>query len=142
EAKGIAGGIEGLVAAAGAFKARTEEVVASDDQRTRIVSERLGPNAKTIDTEVARGMKINGDSVQVRQDEFTEAMSRATQIGLAVGVMVVLVLIGAAVFSILNVARPIRRIGDVLLELAKGNEVAEIPYATRGDEVGDAARSA
>jgi methyl-accepting chemotaxis protein len=32
--------------------------------------------------------------------------------------------------------------GDVLLELAKGIEVAEIPYTTRGDEIGDAARSA
>ncbi|MEN3385688.1 MAG: hypothetical protein V7608_5732 [Hyphomicrobiales bacterium] len=142
EAKAIAGGIEGLVAAAGAFKALTEEVIKSDDQRAKLVSERLGPIARTIDTEVGKGGKINGDSVQVRQDELTEAMSRAGQIGLAVGLMVILVLIGAAVFSMLNVARPIRRIGDVLLELAKGNEVAEIPYAARGDEIGDAARSA
>jgi methyl-accepting chemotaxis protein len=142
DAKGIGGGIEGLVAAAGAFKARTEEVIKSDDQKTKIVSERLGPGAKTIDAEVGKGMKINGDSVKVRQDEVTEAMSRAGQIGLAVGILVMLVLIGAAVFSMLNVARPIRRIGDVLLELAKGNETVEIPYATRGDEIGDAARSA
>jgi methyl-accepting chemotaxis protein len=142
DAKAIAGGIEGLVAAAGAFKALTEEIIKSDDQRTKIVSERLAPNAKTIDAQIGKGTQINGDSVQVRQDELTGAMTRAAQIGLTVGLMVIVVLIGAAVFSILNVARPIRRIGDVLLELAKGNEVAEIPYATRGDEVGDAARSA
>ena len=142
DAKAIAGGIEGLVAAAGAFKALTEEVIKSDDQRAKIVSDRLGPGAKSIDAELAKGMQINGDSVQVRQNDLDAAMARASQIGLVVGLMVILVLIGAAVFSMLNVARPIRRIGDVLLELAKGNDVAEIPYATRGDEIGDAARSA
>jgi len=36
EAKAIAGGIEGLVAAAGAFKALTEEVIKSDDQRAKL----------------------------------------------------------------------------------------------------------
>jgi methyl-accepting chemotaxis protein len=78
----------------------------------------------------------------VRQDELSGAMSQAANIGLVVGIMVMLILIGAAVFSMLNVARPIRRIGDVLLELAKGNKSIEIPYAARADEVGDAARAA
>ncbi|PWB62374.1 MAG: methyl-accepting chemotaxis protein [Bradyrhizobiaceae bacterium] len=40
------------------------------------------------------------------------------------------------------ISRPIRRIGEVLLELANGNKAVEVPYADRGDEVGDNARAA
>jgi methyl-accepting chemotaxis protein len=70
------------------------------------------------------------------------ALEQATQISLAVGVLVILVLAGSALFSVLSIARPIRRIGDVLLELAGGNKAVEIPYTARGDEVGDNARAA
>jgi methyl-accepting chemotaxis protein len=51
-------------------------------------------------------------------------------------------LIGSALFSVLSIARPIRRIGEVLLELANGNKAVKIPYTERGDEVGDNARAA
>jgi hypothetical protein len=37
---------------------------------------------------------------------------------------------------------PVRKIGDVLLELANGNKDVDVPYADRGDEVGDNARAA
>jgi len=46
------------------------------------------------------------------------------------------------VFSIYNIARPVRRIGEVLLELAAGNKAVDIPYTRRADEVGDNARAA
>lgn len=52
------------------------------------------------------------------------------------------VLIGSALFSNISIARPIRRIGDVLLTLAEGDKTVDIPYIRRGDEVGDAARAA
>jgi methyl-accepting chemotaxis protein len=55
---------------------------------------------------------------------------------------VLAVLVGSALFSLFNIARPIRRIGEVLLELANGNKAVDIPYAQRGDEVGDNARAA
>jgi methyl-accepting chemotaxis protein len=70
------------------------------------------------------------------------AMTQAGRIGLALGLTVMAVLIGSAVFSVLNIARPIRRIGEVLLELANGNKAVDIPYAERADEVGDNARAA
>ncbi len=78
----------------------------------------------------------------LRQSELLTELNRVTTIALVVGVMVVLMLIGSSIFSVLNIARPIRRIGDVLLELATGNKAIEVPFATRGDEVGDAARAA
>jgi methyl-accepting chemotaxis protein len=142
EARPIAGGIDALVAAADAYKSLTEEVLKSEEQRGKISAERLAPSAKAMDDLVGKATQINHDSVQVRQDELSGAMSNAANIGLVVGIMVMLILIGAAVFSMLNVARPIRRIGDVLLQLAKGNQGVEIPYSGRADEVGDAARAA
>jgi HAMP domain-containing protein len=47
-----------------------------------------------------------------------------------------------AVFGRIAIARPIRRIGELLLALADGNKAVEMPYTVRGDEVGDAARAA
>ena len=41
-----------------------------------------------------------------------------------------------------GIARPIAEIGDVLFELGKGNRNVEVPYTSRGDEVGDTARAA
>jgi methyl-accepting chemotaxis protein len=66
----------------------------------------------------------------------------ATQIRIGVGAVVVFVLFGLAVFISMNIGRPIRRIGQVLLELAHGNKSIAIPYTDRGDEVGDNARAA
>jgi methyl-accepting chemotaxis protein len=55
---------------------------------------------------------------------------------------VILVLIGSAAFGALSIARPIRRIAEVLLALGSGNKQVEVPYVGRGDEVGDAANAA
>jgi methyl-accepting chemotaxis protein len=81
-----------------------------------------------------------------RADEAATASDaqerRGFWINLAASGMVILFMIGSAVFSGLNIGRPIRRIGQVLLELANGNKAVEIPYAQRRDEVGEAARAA
>jgi methyl-accepting chemotaxis protein len=61
---------------------------------------------------------------------------------LAMGLALLLVLIASALISIFGVARPIRRIGEVLLALAQGNKAIEIPYTGRADEVGESARAA
>jgi methyl-accepting chemotaxis protein len=41
-----------------------------------------------------------------------------------------------------NIARPIHRIGEVLMALAHGDKSVDIPYTERGDEIGDNARAA
>lgn len=74
--------------------------------------------------------------------EAASAVANAATIGLLVGGLAILVLIGCAVFSMLNIARPIRRIGDVLVVLASGDKDVDIPYSRRGDEIGATARAA
>jgi len=69
-------------------------------------------------------------------------MRRAAQIGIGFGVIVMIILMGAAVFGILSIGAPIKHIAGVLLQLANGSRELSIPYTGRGDEVGDAARAA
>ncbi len=67
---------------------------------------------------------------------------RVQRIDLGIGLFVIAVLGGVAVFGALTISRPIRRISDVLLELAHGNKDVEVPYTARADEVGGNARAA
>jgi methyl-accepting chemotaxis protein len=75
-------------------------------------------------------------------EEATAQQASAQTMNIVGGILVVLLLIGSALFSVVTIARPIRRIGEVLLELANGNKAVDIPYAERADEVGDNARAA
>ncbi len=65
-----------------------------------------------------------------------------SRINLGMGLFVIAVLAGVAVFGAVAISRPIRRVGEVLLELARGNRDVEVPYTERRDEVGDNARAA
>jgi methyl-accepting chemotaxis protein len=61
---------------------------------------------------------------------------------LAFGALAVLVSIGSAVFGVVGVGRPVRRIAGVLEQLANGERTVDIPFVRRGDEVGHTARAA
>jgi methyl-accepting chemotaxis protein len=53
--------------------------------------------------------------------------------------------IGGSALALLigrGIAKPIQRIGEVLMQLANGDKSVTIPYIRRGDEVGDNARAA
>jgi methyl-accepting chemotaxis protein len=69
-------------------------------------------------------------------------MTKTAQITMGFGFFVVIILMGAAIFGVLSIGRPIRHIAGVLLQLASGSREHDIPYTSRGDEVGDAARAA
>lgn len=66
----------------------------------------------------------------------------AEWINLLIGALVISVMFGVAILSSITIGRPIRRIAEVLKELAGGRNAIEIPYQRRYDEVGDAARAA
>ena len=72
----------------------------------------------------------------------TPRRARVGRIDLGMGLFVIAVLGGVAVFGALAIGRPIRRIGEVLLRTRAGNKDVEVPYTGRRDEVGDNARAA
>ena len=107
-----------------------------------ILNERTFPAAREVGTRIDKLVGVANEFAARRQGELLAELDRVATFALVVGVLVMLVLIGSAIFSVLSIARPIRRIGDVLLGLAHGDKSLEVPDSTRGDEVGDAARAA
>ena len=81
-------------------------------------------------------------AAEERRARADAAMALVSRINLGIGLFIIAALCGVAVFGALAIARPIRRIGEVLLELARGNNDIAVPYTERRDEVGDNARAA
>jgi methyl-accepting chemotaxis protein len=136
------GKIDRLAAIAERYRLAADIAAKTEDLKIRLLTDRVLPAAKDVRTNVAKTVAIAGEYTAIRQSELMADLSRVSTVGLAVGIPVILILIGSAIFSVFNIARPIRRIGDVLMELANGNKAVDVPYATRSDEVGDAARAA
>jgi len=123
-------------AGAGGGKAAAEAAKAS------ILAEHMRPAAQEVSKRIDDLVRVADQMAARRKGELLAELDRVATFAFVVGVFVMLMLIGSAFFSVLNIARPIRRIGEVLLELASGNKAVQIPYVDRGDEVGDNARAA
>ena len=122
--------------------ATADGAVKAEAMKAGILNERTFPAAREVGTRIDKLVGVANEFAARRQGELLAELDRVATFALVVGVLVMLVLIGSAIFSVLSIARPIRRIGDVLLGLAHGDKSLEVPYSTRGDEVGDAARAA
>jgi methyl-accepting chemotaxis protein len=134
--------LEALTGFVPRYRAIIGKLSAITAKQGAIMKDRADPLRLEIDN-VLGSVK---QSVEARAAEIraeADAQDAASMMfNMVSGVLVVLMLIGSAVFAALTIARPIRRIGEVLLELAGGNKAVAVPYAERGDEVGDAARAA
>jgi methyl-accepting chemotaxis protein len=140
--RGLSEQIDILLMAAPRYKEVMEKILLLNAQQITIMTQRANPAREEMDKVL---VSLNEWTTQrVGTAEVTAAANdaRANVIELSVGGIVVLVLIGSALFGAFQIARPIRRIGEVLLELANGNKTVDVPYAERGDEVGDNARAA
>jgi methyl-accepting chemotaxis protein len=134
--------VDRLLTAAPRYKEVMEKILVIAAQQTKTMNERITPSRENMDKTLARLNEWVAQRVASAEAESNAVDHRANLIGISVGGMVVLLLIASAMFGALSIARPIRRIGEVLLELAGGNKNVEVPYADRGDEVGDNARAA
>ncbi|MFN4207387.1 MAG: methyl-accepting chemotaxis protein [Agrobacterium albertimagni] len=76
--------------------------------------------------------------VQVRNDADASA-TLAMRLSLAAFVLAALMALGAAVVSIVRVARPISAITGSMRTLAGGDTETEVPFANRRDEIGEMA---
>jgi signal transduction histidine kinase/DNA-binding response OmpR family regulator len=136
--------LEGLVKLAKDYAAAATEMTA--------LKKDYGDIAKPLDQINTIGTQINGliervtsDARALASQRMTSAaarLTRAGQISIGAGLFVVVILMGAAIFGVLSIGKPIRHIAGVLLQLADGSRGVGIPYTGRGDEVGDAARAA
>jgi methyl-accepting chemotaxis protein len=134
--------IELVAAQKAVIGAAADGAVKAEAEKASILNERTFPAAREVSIRIDKLVGVANEFAARRQGELLAELDRVATFALIVGMLVVLMLIGSAVFSVLNIARPIRRIGDVLLGLAHGDKSLVVPYSTRGDEVGDAARAA
>jgi methyl-accepting chemotaxis protein len=125
-----------------AFAGTMNETIKAIEQQGTIGRERALPILAELDATFARTKEVTEGRAAEWARRSADVRTQSGRVSLGLGLFVVVALIGSAVFGSLSIARPIRRIGEVLLELANGNKAVDVPYAVRGDEVGDAARAA
>ena len=134
--------LDGLMKELTEFKTVTVRANELDDQKQKFVRERALPLLATVETMLKEETGSASELAAAAGLEAEGSVAQSSRIGLVVGLVVILVLIGSAVFGGLSIAKPIGRIAGVLLVLAEGDKSVNIPFTGRGDEVGDAARAA
>jgi methyl-accepting chemotaxis protein len=106
-------------------------------------SRRLGREAAPIAEEMEELANGLVQSAKQMVEEENAAMSRemsATERNsLAIGLAVAMLLIGACVFSVITIARPMTALTRAMKELADGNFAMVLPGLGRKDEIGDVA---
>jgi methyl-accepting chemotaxis protein len=127
------------------------DYVALSDEFAAVAKEYGDTNSKVLQAGKLGGV-ITDQIEKSTAALLTEAEQRTAQAGLqrvrvgridlGMGLFVILLLAGVAVFGSVAIGRPVRRIGEVLLELAHGNKNVDVPFTQRRDEVGDNARAA
>jgi methyl-accepting chemotaxis protein len=119
----------------------TERIGDLDSEASRLMRDSAAPTATEIE-------KLIGDIVTVSEKTqsqvvaaLTQTMSSSEQIALGAGIAAMLTLMGSAAYGSFAIARPMRKMANVLTALTKDHSI-EVPFTTRGDEVGDNARAA
>jgi methyl-accepting chemotaxis protein len=87
-------------------------------------------------------MQITDQTRQKRPEPFAEAEAEAASVArtsLITGVLAALVLIGACIFSVFSIARPMRALTAAMERLAGGDFSVLLPGLGRKDEVGEIA---
>src|SRR5262249_28063188 len=103
--------------------------------------ERLAPIAGEIDKGIAEAIAVATRLAEFRRLNLKELIENTGRIGLAIGLPVVLVLIGSWLFSIFCVARPIAAMTAAMKKLAARHFNGVLPGLARGDEIGGMAQA-
>ena len=123
------------------FLAANEEAVKTEQLKNDIIINRtVKPAAEAADL-----MEATVEGAQKRamtsKEEVMADTAQANRINLIMAIVVVISLIASVVFSFLGVSRPMTRLNGALGKMAGGNLDVVIPGASRGDEIGDLAKT-
>jgi methyl-accepting chemotaxis protein len=140
--KRVVEGIDALLAIVAQYTAILQDTTSTIDAQNSIQTERANPAELGSRKLLGQVIETANASSDAATAEAATAVTQAGRVRVGIGLVVGLVLIGAAAFASLAIGKPVRRIGEVLMALANGNKTVRIPYADRRDEVGDTARAA
>jgi len=135
--RNFAGLVKSYAAAAGELAAAAKDYgdTAELVKRTSALGAEMNSLVETTTTALM-------SAAEERKKQADAETAFVNRLALGIGLFIVAVLGGLTVFGAVAISRPIRRIGEVLLELAGGNKDVAVPYTERRDEVGDNARAA
>jgi methyl-accepting chemotaxis protein len=123
------------------FLAANEEAVKTEQLKNDIiVSRTVAPAAQAAEL-----MESTVDNAQknakTSKEEVIADTAQANSINLIMAIVVVVSLIGSVAFSFIGIARPMTLLNAALGKMAGGNLDVVIPGASRGDEIGDLAKT-
>jgi methyl-accepting chemotaxis protein len=139
---GVSNRIEALHKFVPRYQGAFDNALAAIAGQETVLRERADPARADLHRILDDTAKALSQRTAEREAALADHEIRSQTISRLGELAVALVLIVSALFARFSVAHPIRRIGDVLLQLANGNKSVEIPYAHRTDEIGETARAA
>ena len=123
------------------FLTGTNEAINNNDQKSEITRTKMVPAAAKASEQVTAAVSAAQDAVTAARSEAVALLVRSGQVNAALGIAVVLVLVGTMLFSAIGVARPMTRLNRAMAKMAAGDLDVVIPGAKRGDEIGDIAKT-
>jgi methyl-accepting chemotaxis protein len=117
-----------------------KQIDALNEQAIKFARERTLPLAAKME----EGVNAIAAIATKRSDEAAEETHHDIRIvnraGLAIGLFVVFMMLASALFGAVFIARPLRRMAAVLVELTH-DRIVDVPFTGRRDEIGDIARA-
>ncbi|WP_116288861.1 HAMP domain-containing protein, partial [Ensifer sp. LCM 4579] len=120
----------GTASADASLEAKEKELRFSLDSTAEVMT-------KTVDV----GVETAKANTATATEERRQIQSTASMFNNAMALVMVLLLIGSAIFGARSIARPIGRLTGSMSVLAEGNLEADIPFTERRDEIGEMARA-
>jgi methyl-accepting chemotaxis protein len=122
------------------FLAVNDEVVKTEQLKADIGARALKSASEAtelMETAVSTAQENN----RAAKEQVSAQVAWANRLNVGMAIVVMVSLIGAMAFSFLGVARPMTRLNGALGEMAGDNLNVVIPGASRGDEIGDLAKT-
>lgn len=91
------------------FLAGTSEAINNNDQKSEITRTKMVPAAAKASEQVTAAVAEAQDAVMAARSEAVEQLVRSGHVNAALGIAVVLVLVGSMLFSVVGVARPMTK---------------------------------
>ncbi len=140
--KSLMEGIDKLAALVTAYTATLKSTTEAIEAQNRIQAERASVAEAAARAALEQAIANAAHFSEEASRAATAGLIRAERMRIVIGAVVTVLLLGTMIYSALAIARPIRRIGEVLMQLAGGDKSVRIPYTRRSDEIGDTARAA
>jgi methyl-accepting chemotaxis protein len=123
------------------FSAVTKEAIQAEAAKKELVDVKASPIAAQILELMRTALDVAGSNAKEARTLATTELGQADRLSFMMEIVMMLSLVGSVVFTFVSVSRPLMRLNGALGKMAAGELNIEIPGASRGDEVGDLAKT-